>query len=180
MTLKEYQVQAQRTCPSLENHKLDLCHMVLGIMSEEEELIQAIVNNDIVGVGEEIIDAIWYLANYCTFRDYSLQELYNDRSNHELEYWENSADINTVHLSKLQDYVKKFIAYNKPINNDKEKNSIKVILWSIDELLNMHEIDLETALQNNIDKLRVRFPDKFSETNALNRDLESERRELSK
>lgn len=35
-------------------------------------------------------------------------------------------------------------------------------------------------LDNNISKLRVRFPDKFTSENALERDLDSERKELEK
>ena len=40
------------------------------------------------------------------------------------------------------------------------------------------DTNIEQALQNNIDKLRVRYPDKFSEELAINRNLEMERKEL--
>jgi hypothetical protein len=33
-------------------------------------------------------------------------------------------------------------------------------------------------MERNINKLKVRFPDKFSEHSALNRDLETERKTL--
>jgi len=35
-------------------------------------------------------------------------------------------------------------------------------------------------MENNINKLRVRYPEKFTEENALNRNLELERKVLEK
>ena len=40
--------------------------------------------------------------------------------------------------------------------------------------------DLELAMQNNQDKLRARFPEKFESEQALNRNLVDERTELEK
>jgi hypothetical protein len=40
------------------------------------------------------------------------------------------------------------------------------------------EVSLGTVLQNNIDKLRVRFPDQFDELQAMDRDLDAERTTL--
>lgn len=42
------------------------------------------------------------------------------------------------------------------------------------------EVDFYKGLERNINKLKVRFPEKFTQENALNRDLESERKELEK
>lgn len=42
------------------------------------------------------------------------------------------------------------------------------------------KLDWGTGLQNNIDKLKARFPDKFTSEKAINRDLETERKELEK
>ena len=41
-------------------------------------------------------------------------------------------------------------------------------------------LDWETGLQNNIDKLKARFPEKFTSEKAINRDLKTERKELEK
>ena len=40
--------------------------------------------------------------------------------------------------------------------------------------------DIFQSLQNNIDKLKVRYPEEFNEELAKNRDLVSERKELEK
>ena len=41
-------------------------------------------------------------------------------------------------------------------------------------------LDWEQGLKNNIDKLRVRYPEKYTDECAENRDLASERKELEK
>jgi NTP pyrophosphatase (non-canonical NTP hydrolase) len=46
-------------------------------------------------------------------------------------------------------------------------------------LLRKFGIDEADIRQKNIDKLRVRYPDKFSSDNALNRDLEAEKEVLA-
>ena len=180
MNLKEYQEQAKRTCPTLGSDKLDLAHMVLGICSENEEVLKAIVHKDTVGIGEEIADQFWYIANYCTFRGFDLQELYNNRLEFTTEDWEEEVSIEDVKLSKLQDYVKKYIAYNKPLNKELEENCIKGLLFGLMDDVDYSGLDLSNILDNNIAKLKVRFPEKFTEENALNRNLEAERVELEK
>lgn len=178
MNLKDYQREAKRTCVSLGNDKLDLAHMVLGICSENEELCRAFVKNDLVNIQEEIADKFWYLANYCNFRNYDLQELYNDRFDFTQEDWEENCAVGEIKLSKLQDYVKKYIAYNKPLDEFEEKDAIKGILYELQNDCDFNNIDLFEGLKRNINKLKARFPDKFTEEAALNRDLEKERKIL--
>jgi hypothetical protein len=180
MKLQQYQKEAQRTCPDLGSEAINLAHMVLGICSENEEYTKACVISDSVGMQEEIIDQFWYIANYCTIRGFSLEEIYNDRSDFTQEEWEEEVSIYDVKLSKLQDYVKKYLAYGKKPNSDLEKDAIKGILFILDNDLSLNELNLEQGLQNNIDKLRVRFPDKFDTEKAINRNLDEERKELSK
>ena len=180
MKLKEYQQQAQRTCSDLGSEAINLAHMVLGICSEDEEYSKACVQFDNIGMQEEIIDKFWYIANYCNIRGFLLDELFEDRSNFFQEDWEQDCSIYEVQLSKLQDYVKKYLAYGKEPNPEKEVNAIKGILFVLDNELDFNELNLEQGLQNNIDKLRVRFPDKFTTENALNRNLDEERKQLEK
>lgn len=167
MTFKEYQEQAKRTCPSLGSEKLDLAHMVLGIHSEYNEWITA---TDEVNESEELADMLWYLANYCTFRNYSFERLFDVKLSNNLGV--------TFNSSKLQDLVKKYIAYNKEINISDESALLENLAFNIKKLYG--EVDICRSLQNNIDKLKVRFPEKFDEELAKNRDLAAERKELEK
>lgn len=168
MKLDQYQIEAKRTCPTLGSDKLDLAHMVLGIFSEFEEFAQAVNSDDIFNKSEECSDMMWYISNYCTFRFINLELMWNEKK------FNGEAFI--INISVLQDYVKKYIAYNREINEEKETEILKAILYNISQMYGI--IDVEKSLQNNIDKLKVRFPDKFSEERANNRNLKEERVKL--
>lgn len=180
MTFKEYQLNAKRTCAELGSLEMNLSHMVLGIISEQEEFLKALVDNNKVNLIEESADAIWYIANYCNFRGFDLEEIYNTRQDNVIEAWETEVSQYEVQVSKLADYVKKFIAYKKPLNAENEINCLKILIDIISGDIEEIGGDIYDALQNNIDKLKVRFPEKFTEENALNRNLEEERKELEK
>lgn len=176
MELKEYQQQAKRTLAQLGDPKLDLCHMVLGIMSETSELAEAIEKKDEVNIKEEIADHFWYIANYCTLRGFDFDETLLNKDLIDPDFY--TTDI-YYYMSKLQDLVKKNIAYNKPIDRAKEYELLQEISVSLITVLN--EIDntaLEDILEQNINKLKVRFPEKFNQEQAINRDLESEYKTL--
>lgn len=165
MKINEYQIESKRTCPFLGGEKLDLAHMVLGIFTEFEEYVNC---TDDVNRSEECSDIMWYISNYCTFREWDLDDLWKNKN-----YNGNSFIINT---SILQDIVKKFIAYNKKIDVEKEYNILRGLISNV---YDMYEgIDYEKSLENNINKLKVRFPEKFTEENAINRNLEEERKQL--
>ena len=106
--------------------------------------------------------------------------IYNNREDYVIEAWETEVSQYEVQISKLADYVKKFIAYKKPLDESKEINSLRILLDTICNDIKEIGDDIYQSLQNNIDKLKVRFPDKFSEDQALNRNLEEERKELEK
>lgn len=82
--------------------------------------------------------------------------------------------------SEIADVYKKKIAYQKDIDEINVKEEIGDLLHYVVNFCSINNWDLATIMQNNVDKLKIRYPEKFTEENALNRDLESERRELSK
>lgn len=166
MTIAQFQKESKRTCPSL-GDKLDLAHMVLGIFSEFEEYINA---TDEVNKSEECSDMMWYIANYCTFKSWDLEVIWKYKK------FNNNSFVNNVSL--LQDLIKKNLAYSKPINSEKEKEILIGLLYNISKMYG--NINIEQSLENNIAKLKIRFPDKFTEENAINRNLEQERTELEK
>jgi NTP pyrophosphatase (non-canonical NTP hydrolase) len=171
MNLKEYQKNATRTCVDLGSEKLNLSHMVMGMCTELSELQDAIENEDSVNIGEELADFQWYLGNYNTLRGY--------------EYTESRAlipayDINDLYytVSELQDVIKKYVAYDKEINEKSEKPLLFTLQHLIDSLYLKYELNQEEYLEKNINKLKARYPDKFNTKDALDRDLETERKIL--
>lgn len=81
---------------------------------------------------------------------------------------------------ELMDAFKKHIFYGKAFDTVNAGEEIADIMWYIANFCRINNLDFENLLQNNIDKLRIRFPDKFTQENAINRNLEAERKELEK
>lgn len=77
--------------------------------------------------------------------------------------------------AEVADVYKKYIAYKKELDLVNVKEELGDLLWYIANLCNMHGWDLRDIMQTNIDKLKARYPEKFTEENALNRDLNKER-----
>lgn len=77
--------------------------------------------------------------------------------------------------AEIADAYKKTIAYKKELDLVNVKEELGDILWYIANLCNIHGWDLRDIMQTNIDKLKARYPEKFTEENALNRNLDKER-----
>jgi hypothetical protein len=224
MTLKEFQKQAERTFPSLNSiyHNLDhnnnlltlgrlyygnniettqpsygildLVHARIGILSETDELMDAIAKKDSVGVGEELTDKLWYLCNdlntmlkagyidhvdfdtlISTKFDGTLKATDSPLQGSTLNYWFNAMIYNE---SKLLDQVKKLYAYNKPMNKDVYLKRVEYLIGAINNIAVSTKVDLNEYMDKVIIKLRNRYPEKFTSEAAINRDVEAERKIL--
>jgi hypothetical protein len=69
-------------------------------------------------------------------------------------------------------------AYCGPVNNLFSAPIVQLAILA--NIAEWFELDFFQVLTNNIDKLKVRYPEKFTEEAAQNRDLEAERAELEK
>jgi len=81
-------------------------------------------------------------------------------------------------IGELLDIWKRNIAYKKDIDWINVKEELGDILWYFSNFLRINNIDFEEILNININKLKSRYPEKFTEEKAINRDLESERKIL--
>lgn len=80
--------------------------------------------------------------------------------------------------SEIADVFKKHIAYKKEIDYVNVKEEIGDQMWYIANMCNINGWDLREILDTNIKKLESRYPEKFSEDKAINRNLEKERKIL--
>jgi NTP pyrophosphatase (non-canonical NTP hydrolase) len=78
-------------------------------------------------------------------------------------------------VGELADVFKKEMAYGKPVDWVNVKEEVGDLLWYVSNFCNVNGFDLEEILQTNIDKLQARYPKKFTQENAINRDLDKER-----
>lgn len=79
---------------------------------------------------------------------------------------------------ELLDALKKVIFYGKELDTTNMKEEVGDILWYLAILCDALGTDFDTEMQRNIAKLKARYPQKFTSENALNRDLEKERKVL--
>ena len=205
MTFKEYRTLTSRTLPDLgeiihntfvknepfdekdvdkiENNslKLNLSHMVLGLNSEIKELVDCVglelkvaSKVDLVNLGEELGDIYWFISNYLNIRDLIAPEELTLGNYDEDE----CLDVLIFNIGEITDIVKKFVAYNKPIDKMKELEYTYGILVGLELFERAYSLDGNHIREKNINKLRARYPEKFEEVKAINRDLDKERKEL--
>lgn len=174
MELTEFQIRSSRTMASLSGFKLDLSHCILGMVSEVVEFNEAVYNKDKTNVGEELTDIEFYLVNYCSFRGIIVNTL-------NLNYNKTNSDL-INNISRLSDIIKKPIAYNKDFNTAEETKVIENLFGDLFYLYKIYDLDYSQCLQNNVNKLLVRFPldEGFTNERANNRNLIAERIELER
>lgn len=86
----------------------------------------------------------------------------------------------STEVAELMDAFKKHIFYGKPFDEVNSKEEVGDLMWYIANYCRLKGYDLEEIMQTNINKLRIRYPEKFSNDLAENRDLNAERTELEK
>ncbi len=79
---------------------------------------------------------------------------------------------------ELQDAVKKYIAYGKSLDVTNLKEEVGDLLWYIARICTLYGWDMKDVMEININKLKSRYPEKFTEENAISRDLAKERQIL--
>ena len=81
---------------------------------------------------------------------------------------------------ELVDSIKRNLFYGKELDIINLVEEIGDILWYLSILLDCVNSSFEEAMRKNIDKLRVRYPNKFTNSEAINRDLAKEREQLQR
>jgi len=175
---------------------LNLLHTRIGIVTETEELMEAIAKKDKVGVSEELVDKLWYIANDILFMvkgGYIDESIVNtlinykfDQTTHATDYpsinktlsdWMNAIVYNEV---KLLDFIKKYYCYNKPMDKAEYLKRMNYLLAAINNIASTVKIDLYEGMDKVIAKLKLRFLQNFSSSEAINRDHTAERVILEK
>lgn len=79
---------------------------------------------------------------------------------------------------EFQDQLKRHLFYGKPIDSVNLAEEVGDMMWYLALAANALNVDLIEVATKNIAKLKARYPDKFKEHDALNRDLDTERKIL--
>lgn len=84
----------------------------------------------------------------------------------------------TTEVGEIADQIKKHIFYGKEYKKDNAAEELGDLLWYIALYCNVSGFDLGEIMKANIEKLRARFPNKFTQEEALNRDTKAEMKAL--
>jgi len=76
--------------------------------------------------------------------------------------------------AELADMLKKHIFYGKPFDMINAKEEIGDNLWYVGLAVDVLRTTMDEIMSLNIEKLRKRYPEKFDENKAINRDIDNE------
>lgn len=165
ITFGEYQAMALRTLApgSARDH---LLHGALGLSTELGELFEAGVNRI-----EECGDMLWYVAVIAHAACVPTDLI-------ELEHKKTPTDISEYELiacvARINDLIKRHAFYGAELDDLAFGAALGRLVFAIKWFLGFGGGSLSDAYRANIDKLRVRYPDGFSEHDAIHRDLDAE------
>ena len=80
---------------------------------------------------------------------------------------------------EFMDALKRYVFYGKELDKTNLIEELGDITWYLRIACDVLDVPLAEVIQKNVDKLRARFPEKFTEHAAVNRDLGKERAALS-
>lgn len=160
-------------------HKVEkLLHGTIGILTEIEEILENYVDDkfDNVNVLEEVGDIFWYLSILSREFNIDISDISetNEKNPKKIMI---SIIIDSL---KMLDILKKKLYYNKEIKDDMIVILTKSILSKLVSYSNIYNIEIPEIFNKNINKLRIRYPEKFDPDLAINRNLEGERKILEK
>ncbi len=81
---------------------------------------------------------------------------------------------------ELLDMLKKYLFYGKIFDRTNLIEELGDLTWYLGIMCDANGIDLQDVFDRNIAKLKARYPEKFTEEAAINRDLDNERKVLEK
>jgi NTP pyrophosphatase (non-canonical NTP hydrolase) len=81
----------------------------------------------------------------------------------------------TTESAELADMLKRHLFYGKPIDVVNGKEELGDSLWYIALAVDVFKTTMNDILTMNVNKLQMRYPEKFNEIDAVERDLFSER-----
>jgi NTP pyrophosphatase (non-canonical NTP hydrolase) len=184
MDIQQYLIDSERTLSSTFYFESDRVqrqlHGAIGISTEITELFQALSTRrmDTINLSEEIADIHWYLAIFQREFGFEVNTNRNDANAISFNSIEDLVIDTAIYSGELLDLYKKWGFYKRNIGQEAVIGLCNRIALNTVVMCDWIGIPLEVALERNIEKLRARFPEKFTEEMANVRDLDTERKIL--
>lgn len=174
--MKNYIKLAIRTeAPS--EHRL--LHAAMGLCTEVAEVAEWLdgPRTDLEHLREELGDIMWYVAIALDAQ----RLIMNDELDNPALLGEEFDMVKVqVAVGSFMDQIKRQFFYNKELDKVVLHEALDTIVKHIVELNRVYlDSPFDVVLEKNIAKLKARFPDKFTNEAAVNRDLDKEKVALS-
>lgn len=164
-----------------------LLHGIIGLTSELSEIRQMANEPEIdeVNLKEEMGDLCWYMGIMVDELKINPELVLVTRPVEEREDYSNkkealltAIDKMTIFVGNTADILKKSLIYGKILQEYELIEQLSELNSEIEVALNLYGMNTSEARERNIEKLKARYGEKFSEAAALNRDLVKERKIL--
>lgn len=190
MNLSEYKEQSARTMsPNYFPMSIsaETIHGIVGVVTEAGELMDALkeaifydLKFDRENVREEIGDVMWYIMAIVRPEGWDLENIpYEEQSVRSMSpnYFPMSISTETIRgimgivteAGELMDALKKTMFYGRDIDRDNVRKRINNIMQYIMVIMRSEGWDLEDIMQENIDKLKIRYPEQFTTELSIKR-----------
>jgi hypothetical protein len=187
MQLHQYQDLAMRTAKMFPTLEENLDHAALGIGSEVGEFALTIcaawmkMPFEASNFAEELGDASWYSALACHHMGWRFENLFLDPatlSDMSPELAVAVVNRNPPAMALMMAHfggevigcIKDFKIYKKQCDADRVKKYLTLFVCTLSLLADAHSFSYaNVALQLNIEKLRKRYPDRYSDADAIAR-----------
>jgi hypothetical protein len=200
MISKEYMkfVESKECSPELiKQHasvnEMRWVHVGLGLPGDYYELKQAVYNDDLPNIKEELGDIIWYQAlGYVALEwevqhgGYSREIPFTVYKNIKYKTPREMIVANgNIPVGIIPDLIKKLVCYRKPNKRNEILYKIQSSLDSLDHtlirrVLDFYQLDYQEIIHLNMAKLDARYREGFTAEECFNRDLDKEQEILSK
>lgn len=176
----------------IDDRMIRLLHAGLGLSSELAEVTDAASDPedgeiDWINIAEEAGDLLWYTAiavNTLDFDHNQISKFEPTAGDHDSIMKHSSLGLLAVlgalsyAIGNYNDFLKKHLFYGKPLNLEKMEQTLCQLCMAVAGLCYVSGFTIEEVRTVNIQKLKQRYGDKFSEAAALTRDLVTERKIL--
>lgn len=164
-----------------------LLHGVIGLASELAEIREMADKKeiDVVNLKEEMGDLYWYMGIIVDELKIDPNLIFSNEQVEGLTAMQDkeialkqlgwAVDAMTINIGYAIDLLKKNLVYGKPLDEQKFCNKLYSIDFNISHALFLYGITPSQARERNIEKLRARYGEKFTEAAALERNLDAER-----
>jgi len=156
---------------------VNLTHSLLGIVDEFGELRCAV---DAVSSHEELGDLLWFIAlGFCALDipfNLDPRRYVDGPGNHPVtDAWKCVQFSVSENLPELAANLKAYIFYGREFNRQQAITQFQHLCWGVYRACYLVGSEPAVIMRKNQEKLRARYPERFTEEAANNRDLDKER-----